>query len=328
MPDRRLLIGFTPTPAGDDAVELGRLLAKVTGATPVVASVLPWPNYLIDESDGGGAFARSTKGAFAEIGERFGDQETPIFEAVADHSAADALQRLAGEHRAEMIVIGSAHRGPLGRTLAGSTGNALLHGSPCSVAVAPRGYAERGVGSLRKVAVAFDGSPESWAALNAAITIATSIDGQITVLVVSEPPQYGYSEALAVLSAEELESAELANARQMVELALGRIPPEIPSDHRLLVGGPGRALAEVSADFDLLVCGSRGWGPLRRVIVGSTAASVIARAGCPVLVTARGASLDRPGRDGLDRAAATRARSRGGTGSPVTHGVGGSECRS
>jgi nucleotide-binding universal stress UspA family protein len=302
MGERRLIIGLTPTSAGKDAVELGRLLARVREATPVVASVLPWPSYLMNEADERRALKRSTEGSFAEIRERFGDREDPIFEAVAEPSAADALQRLAGEHRAEMIVVGSAHRGPIGRTLAGSTGNALLHGSPCAVAVAPRGYAGRGVGALKKVAVAFDGSPESWSSLNAGITIAESIDGEITVLVASEPPRYGYPETLAVLSAEGLRSAELAEARRMVDLALGRIPAQIPSDHRLMIGGPGRALAEVSAEFDLMVCGSRGWGPLRRVIVGSTAAALIARAECPVLVTARGVSLDRPRRKGLDRA--------------------------
>jgi nucleotide-binding universal stress UspA family protein len=296
MGGHTLLIGYTPTPAGDDAVELGRVLASVTGATPVVAMVFPWPSYLMNAEDERRALERSSEGTFVAIGERFPDQ-APIFEALAEPSAADALQRLAGEHRAEMVVVGSAHRGPIGRTLAGSTGSALLHGSPCAVVVAPRGYAVRGAHSLKRVGVAFNGSPESWSALNAAITIAELTDGEVAILVVTEAPLYGYQDALSVLSGDGLHSAQLTNTRHMAELALGRVPADVPRDHRLLIGDPGRALAEASADFDLMVCGSRGWGPLRRVILGSTSAALIARAQCPVLVTPRGASLARLGRN-------------------------------
>jgi nucleotide-binding universal stress UspA family protein len=36
------------------------------------------------------------------------------------------------------VVVGSTHRGPLGRTFPGSTGDRLLQGSACPVLVVPR----------------------------------------------------------------------------------------------------------------------------------------------------------------------------------------------
>ena len=48
-------------------------------------------------------------------------------------------------------MIGSAHRGPLGRILLGSTGESMLSGAPGGIAVAPLGYAdgEQGAGANR-----------------------------------------------------------------------------------------------------------------------------------------------------------------------------------
>ena len=48
-------------------------------------------------------------------------------------------------------------------------------------------------------------------------------------------------------------------------------------------------LARLSEGVDLLVCGSRGRGPLGRVMLGSVAAGVLRKARCPVLVVPRGA---------------------------------------
>jgi nucleotide-binding universal stress UspA family protein len=55
-------------------------------------------------------------------------------------SSALALRDVAVELDAAAIVVGSCHRSDVGRVLAGSVGAGLLHGAPCPVAIAPRGY--------------------------------------------------------------------------------------------------------------------------------------------------------------------------------------------
>jgi nucleotide-binding universal stress UspA family protein len=55
-------------------------------------------------------------------------------------------------------------------------------------------------------------------------------------------------------------------------------------------GGTIDALLEQSEHLDLLVLGSRGYGPLKRVLLGSISMSVMNAARCAVLVVPRGIS--------------------------------------
>ena len=82
---------------------------------------------------------------------------------MTDRSIGKGLTELAEAEEAIAIAVGSTGRGPIGRTLIGSTADALLHGAPCAVAVAPRGYAEKEAGELHRIAVAYDGlSRPTW----------------------------------------------------------------------------------------------------------------------------------------------------------------------
>lgn len=86
-------------------------------------------------------------------------------------SAGLALHEAAIELDAAAIVVGSSHRGPIGRVLAGNVATSLLHGTPCPVAIAPRGYDKRPEGPWR-IGVGFLDTPEGRAALSAADGIA------------------------------------------------------------------------------------------------------------------------------------------------------------
>jgi nucleotide-binding universal stress UspA family protein len=83
--------------------------------------------------------------------------------AYARLSAAYGLHDMAELLGGAAIVVGSSHRGPVGRVLLGTIATRLLHGSPCPVAVAPAGYEGPPPPPLR-IGVAFDGKAESRAA--------------------------------------------------------------------------------------------------------------------------------------------------------------------
>jgi nucleotide-binding universal stress UspA family protein len=53
-------------------------------------------------------------------------------------------------------------------------------------------------------------------------------------------------------------------------------------------GSPSKVIAAVTRLLDLVVIGSRGYGPVRRALLGGTAADVVATARCPTLVVPRG----------------------------------------
>jgi nucleotide-binding universal stress UspA family protein len=64
---------------------------------------------------------------------------------------------------------------------------------------------------------------------------------------------------------------------------------ELPVAIEIERGDAAAELIARSGDVDLIVLGSRSYGPLRRVLVGGVGTKVIAEARCPVLVVPRSA---------------------------------------
>jgi nucleotide-binding universal stress UspA family protein len=52
-------------------------------------------------------------------------------------------------------------------------------------------------------------------------------------------------------------------------------------------GDPAEVLAARSRDLDLLIVGSRGYGPVRQVLIGGVSGELMRRAACPVLIVPR-----------------------------------------
>ena len=65
---------------------------------------------------------------------------------------------------------------------------------------------------------------------------------------------------------------------------------DIRATAEAVVGDPLVELSKLARAVDLLVVGSRGWGPLRRVLLGNTAAALTHEAHCPLIVLPRGAA--------------------------------------
>src|SRR4029077_16225261 len=103
-------------------------------------------------------------------------------------SPAGVINDLAEREGVETIIVGSPHRGAIGRVVIGSVADGLLHGAPCEVVVAPSGYAKEEQGPFRRIAVAYDDTPEAKAALARAEAIALACRATIVVYTVSAPP--------------------------------------------------------------------------------------------------------------------------------------------
>jgi nucleotide-binding universal stress UspA family protein len=59
-------------------------------------------------------------------------------------------------------------------------------------------------------------------------------------------------------------------------------------------GGPREELAKFGKELDLLIVGSRGYGPLGRLAHGSVSRYLVGHAACPLLVIPRGAAATVP----------------------------------
>ena len=82
----------------------------------------------------------------------------------------------------------------------------------------------------------------------------------------------------------------------MLEEAAERVPAEARAAAVLRDGRPATIIAdEAEKGIHLLVMGSRNYGPIRRVMAGSTAIELMRLAPCPLLVLPRGASAPSSG---------------------------------
>jgi len=278
---KTIIVGVDGREGGRDALTLAASLQRVLGGDLVALHAFPLDHYLGRGADG--AYEKVVHdravGVARDEVERAGVSARAYV--VADGSPGRALHRAATTHDADLIVVGSAHRGRVGRVLAGDVSVGTLHGAPCPALVAPRGYGEHG-GEVRTIGVGFDGSPESRAALEFAHRIAEAVGAHLRVICVVVPPDPGGpSQDWAEHAHRRRAQAEerlAAALSELGEIATGALP----------VGDPARELSDAAHDLDLLVTGSRGYGPVRRLMLGSTSTKLVHEAPCPVLVLTRG----------------------------------------
>ncbi|HET7417896.1 MAG TPA: universal stress protein [Solirubrobacterales bacterium] len=277
----KLLVGYDGSEGGRDALELSRVLGEALGVGATVVSVLPYgplpiPYEILEQEE-----AERARPLFAEAKRRLDGLEVET-RAFGGGSAAAVINDLAEREEAETIVVGSPHRGPVGRTLIGSVADGLLHGAPCEVFVAPHGYAEEEHGPFRTIAVAYDGTEQSEAALKRAEAIALACRATIVVYTVSAPPAI-------VPGAAGYTPAVPPEAGTIVTRTVKGVDERLAATGRALAGVPGAAIVEACEEVgaDLLVAGSRGYGPVLRVLLGSVSTQLAHRAPCPVLVVPR-----------------------------------------
>jgi nucleotide-binding universal stress UspA family protein len=200
-------------------------------------------------------------------------------------SPSDALQALAEKGEADLIVLGSTHRAHVGSVAPGSVAEHLLHGAKCRLIIAPKGYggADHSQDRLRVAAVGFDGMAESYAALDEAARLASKFGGSLRVVGVASPVPPMGAAAAAQAGAEAG-----PDFQTQLNDAVAVLPPELRALPVYVRGDPVQKLLEAAEiGVDLLVLGSRGFGPVMRLLIGSVSSRVIRKAPCPVLVVPR-----------------------------------------
>ena len=294
-----ILVGFDPETLDRAPVEFGAAAARFTGAPLIVAGVQRGGT---DDAsvEADEALLTDAGEAIAEIErELAGEGLTVECRALQGASAPRALHEAAEARDAGLLVVGSTRRGAVGRVLPGSTAERLMHGAPCPIAVVPHGW-EAG-GGLQTIGVAYVDTEEGREALRGAHALALRADATLRVLSVArdrfgmsgeteaQMPAQQRGKDLADVQGEHRLAVE-ATARAAVDALDGGVRVEIDG----FVEDPADVLIRVSENLDLLVCGSRAYGPLRAVLLGGVSRRVAAEARCPVIVQPRGveASLE------------------------------------
>lgn len=301
----KIIIGVDTSDRSLDAIALGAMLAQTSGGTPILlAHGYTW--VAAAAYTGTPEFDRAQReesdALLAQAAASLGDDVRVETRSLPASSPARALHELAERERAGLIVIGSSHVGRRGRVLPGSTGERLLHGSPCPIAVAPLGFAT-GAATPKVVGCAWDASPEAEAALESAAELASATRAVLRVLRVAPSAAQPASPLMGV-DWDQLQHEMREEARRALADRVALLPAELRAEAVFADGEAVPGILELSGSVDLLVMGSRGYGPLRAVVVGGVAGAVIRGAACPVVIVPRGVRLDLPA-PGEVRATAT-----------------------
>lgn len=180
--------------------------------------------------------------------------------------------------RAVQLVVGSRGLGGFTGMLLGSVSTHLAgHVAAPVVVVRPAPRVERGV-----IAVGFDGSPQSEAALAYAFEEARLCDSRVRVVYAWQLPVYLYAPTLAYnvddirQAHEDYITGKLTAWREKY--------PGVQATLETVSGHPVTALVDASAEVDLLVVGSRGRGAVSSIVLGSVSRAVLHHARCPIAV--------------------------------------------
>jgi nucleotide-binding universal stress UspA family protein len=296
---------------GSEALAAGVVLARLLGADIVLTGV-----YVAPLGPGGSRYdllvrdeVRGELEALAQTAPSGVQVHTRVVGATSVvrglHESAEALD-------AVLLVVGQSRLGRATRVLRGDVALQAVHAAPCAVLVAPADDAGRTLASDHQlqIAVAYDASAEAAGALQAAVELARAGDGRLHIVSVLDQPY-------VLVSPPDVDAAgqshhlheRLGDVRALLAAAEASVPDDVPVTTSLVEGSAAVELAHAGDDTDLLVMGSRAYGPIRRVLMGSVAAGVMDGVRCPVLILPRGVPLAGPrSRHASAAAAGTPAR--------------------
>jgi nucleotide-binding universal stress UspA family protein len=275
---RNIVVGVDEHEGTRDAIALAKNLLAQDGQL-TLAHVYPGDPHVYRSASP--AYEAAERERALELLEKTRGQEGVEAELsyIESPSAGRGLHSLAERQRADLLVVSSCRRGLVGRVLIGDDTRAALNGAPCAVAIAPTGYLNDSP-SMREIGVGYDGSPESNHAIEVARTLANERGAKLSAFKAVAMPATALSPG--PLGLGEIIAALVHDARDSVA-ALGGIEPHAA------YGPPAEELALYSASLDLLIVGSRGYGPFGRLVHGSTSQQLARIARCPLLVLTRGA---------------------------------------
>ena len=283
---RPVLVGIDGTSSGLEALSLGSALAVITGAPLVLGAVYGFE--VMTSAFGGPAWPPHEEADrwLKEAEGRLGDAVPWRSVTVEAGSIAQGLAQMAEEEDAAILVLGFSRHGPVGRIMTGTSVTRIVHGAPCAVAVVPHGWHLQSEEKPLTFGVALDDGPESREALALAARLAEAPHARLRILTAVHllTPVHPMFAATGTSYA-----SWVREHREYAETIAHEAAAGVPgAEVDVLHGDPVLCLAEASAGLDLLVVGSRRYGPFKRTLLGAVSSALVERAHCPVLIVPRG----------------------------------------
>lgn len=288
----RIVVGYTATKAGRDAVAVAGGIAAASGSELDIVLVLPgegrsvitppdasYDRYLLGQAESWLAEAAASVQAGVVHREHARYAE----------SFAEGLVEAADEFGATHLVVGAADGGARGRHRLGSTTSQLLHSSDVPVVLVPRGARKRvtdaGVPRLT-VAVGTRAGADVLLEEAVALASATGASLRLVSLVTVDLP--------ASVDTGVIRLAGAAHAEQVLTDVLAAIPEGVRAD---IVTAKGDSIEDAVAHLDwlpgeLILVGSSRLAQPRRLFLGSVAAKLLSEIPVPMVVVPRTRTTD------------------------------------
>jgi nucleotide-binding universal stress UspA family protein len=292
-----LIVGYPPDGRSNGALHLGAMLARSAGDDLVVCCAVPapWvPGPARVDAEYQEELDRTADHALKSAKDNLPSDVRATFVRQSARSAPAGLLEVAEQHGAQMLVLGSSSAGMFGHVALGSVTDRLVHSSPVTLALAPRGFRAGADATLRRVTIAFGGEGHAEALVLAAATVAARVGVPIRITSFAVWSRPSYVTRLGT-DPEDLVLEEWTdNVRRMAGAALEKVQDlaeQSPSDVAIEIGfgrDYGEAIDDVGWDAgDVLVMGSSRLGPASRVFLGSRATKILRHSPVPVIVVPR-----------------------------------------
>lgn len=289
------IVAYQPGVAGLEALRLGAFLARSTHSRLLVTMVMETPSaptVARVDFQYNSLLRQQLAGQLDEARRDVpGDVEADFLIHDA-RSVPSGLVELAELESAEVIVVGNASHGVLGRVSLGSVANHLVHSSPVPIALAPRGFRTKPQDRVVRVNAAYGGVAGKSGLVLAAAGICGETGADLRLASFSLQPRHATTDLEAENRLREKVTSQI---RESGAAALTEVEslPHAPRIAETVVGFGedwADAIEHVEWDTgDVLVVGSSDMGAGQRVFLGSTGMRIVHESPVPVIVVPGGA---------------------------------------
>jgi nucleotide-binding universal stress UspA family protein len=291
------VVGLPTDERGRAALHLGAMLARSADDDMAVCTVVPepWPPGIARlDAKHHEHLDRAAADALDRARELLPPDVHASFEVVRSRSVPAGLLDAAERYSAGVLALGSSAGGILGRVAFGSVAERLLHSSPVSVALAPRGFRCRPDARVARVTAAFGAAEGSTDLVIAAAAVALRMGAALRVASFAVRPRTPLTAGIgsrAEASVAQEWSTDVEKAQHAALAQVAKLPAAPRSLDAVIAHGTDweEALEDVEwADGDVLVVGSSTAGPIARVFLGSRSSKIVRSSPVPVVAVPRG----------------------------------------
>lgn len=286
----RYVVGYGPRQRGVDGVNLAATLARSSGATLDLVTVLPsdaptFHRYSPDDAYNAEVEEQGREWLQDGLARVPDDVRAEGFVRRADSITEGLLDAAKDPQRGDagLIVVGTYHRVRSGRFGLGSLADALLHASEVPVALAPAHY--EGHPRITRITCATGTQPSAQTVLDAAVGLAAEWKVPLRLMSLVAVGEGGGEDRRAEWTRRAQE-----HAATLVEQASAVLPADCPVSS---VVGQGESLEDAVggldfADSEVVLIGSGRLAQPKRLFLGHSASKIMRALPVPMIVWPRG----------------------------------------